>query len=112
MLRGLYQRTAVAIALLGVLLFSVGTCVLPAQSPTHSCCAHMNMPCAPSARNCCTASPQVPPALVRPAATGIASIAAVPAFLPARVGFESRNAVAATVIPLQSLPPGAFILRI
>jgi hypothetical protein len=112
MLRVLNHRTAVAIALIGVMLFSVGTCLLPAQSATHSCCAHMSMPCGPSARNCCTASPQTPPALVKPAVNGIASIAAAPDLLPVRVESAFSDAVAAPLVHLQSSPPGVFILRI
>jgi hypothetical protein len=112
MLRGLNQRTAVAIVLMGVLLFSVGTCVLPAQHAAHSCCMHMSMPCGSSARTCCAAGPQIPPAVVTPAVSGIAVTAVAEAFLPASVGSVSHDVVTAAVIPSQSPPPGNFILRI
>lgn len=111
MLLGLHQRTAVAIALMGVLLFSVATCVLPAQQATHSCCLHMSMPCGPSAHSCCTVAPGVPPAVVQPAVRGVAVTAVVEWVLPVSVGEMTHDRIAA-VVPSQSSPPGNFILRI
>jgi hypothetical protein len=112
MFRGINQRTAVAIALMGVLLFSIGTCVLPAQQAAHSCCMHMSMPCGTSARTCCTTSPQIPPAVVTRADTGIAPVVATLAFPPASVMPELHYAATVAVIPPKSSPPGGFILRI
>jgi hypothetical protein len=111
MLLGLHQRTAVAIALMGVLLFSVGTCVIPAQPATHSCCLQMSMPCGPSAHSCCTAAPGVPVAVVQPAVRGVAVTAVVQWVLPVSVTVLSHDGMA-TVVPSQSSPPGNFILRI
>ena len=111
MLLGLHQRMAVAIALMGVLLFSVGTCVLPAQQSTHSCCMHMSMPCGPSAQSCCTAAPVVPAAVVQPAVRGLAVTAVVEWVLPVSVGGLLHDGMAQAV-PSQSSPPGNFILRI
>jgi hypothetical protein len=112
MLRGIGQRTAVAVTLMGVLLLSVGTCVLPAQHATHSCCMHMSMPCKSLSASCCTAGPQAPPATVTPIVTGFASMDVAQVFLPARDSSLSREAVGAPIMPPQSPPTGNFILRI
>src|ERR1039458_6704649 len=112
MLHGLSQRTAVAIALMGVLLFSVGYCVVPAQHAAHRCCSHMSMPCAPSSTNCCTASPQIPPAVVTAAFSGSGDMAVAQVFLPASDRSVSRDGVAPAVIPSHSPPPGILNLRI
>src|SRR5579859_3890332 len=111
MLREATRRTAVAIALMGVLLLSVGTCVLPAQAATHGCCMHMTMPCEPGA-NCCVAAPHTPPAMVTPAFHGVAAVEAVRGVVAAGDGAISRDVAAAVVLPAQASPPGNFILRI
>ena len=112
MLRGLSLRTAVAVALMGVLLFSVGTCVLPGQHATHSCCQHMSMPCAPANASCCAARPQAPPAVVTATYSGITQMAATQVSLPASVGSVSRVDLMAVALPSQAPPPGIFNLRI
>ena len=112
MLRGISQRTAVAVALMGVLLFSVGTCVLPAQHATHSCCSQMSMPCAPANASCCAASPQVPPAVVTATFSGATQMAATQVSLPSSDSSVSCVGVIAAVLPSQSPPPGIFNLRI
>jgi len=112
MLRGLSQRTAIAVALMGVLLFSVGACVLPAQHATHSCCQYMSMPCAPANASCCTAGPQTPPAVVTATFSGTTQMAAAHVTLLAGDRSISRVGVIATVLPSQSPPPGIFNLRI
>jgi len=112
MLRGFSQRIAVTVALMGVLLFSVGTCVLPAQHATHSCCQHMSMPCAPARANCCTTSPQVPSAVVTATFSGTTQMAAMQVTLPASDNSVSRMGVIAAALPSQSPPPGIFNLRI
>jgi hypothetical protein len=111
MLCGIGQRTAVAITLIGVLLLSFGTCVVPAQQVTHSCCMHMSMPCKGNA-DCCKVSPQVPPATVTPVFAGLASMD-VAGDSPS-LGHSStlRTAVITSSLPSQSPPPGIFSLRI
>lgn len=111
MLRGITRRTTVAITLIGVLLLSFGTCVVPAQSTTHRCCMHMSMPCEGKA-DCCKVTPQIPPATVTPLFSGFASIDVTEDFLAAASGSAAREPVIALVIPSQSSPPGNFILRI
>lgn len=95
-----------------VLLFSFGTCVLPAQHATHSCCQHMSMPCAPANASCCAASPQVPPAVVTATFSGTTQMAATQVSLPGRDNIVTRMGVIAVVLPSQSPPPGIFNLRI
>lgn len=114
MLRGLSQRTAVALALMGVLLISAGTCVLPAQQATHRCCQHMHMsmPCVPSNASCCTASPQTPPALVTPAFAGHDAVVIVQGFVSAGQRLISRTDNVVAAPPEQSPPLGIFNLRI
>jgi hypothetical protein len=96
---------------MGVLLLSVGTCVLPAQPTTHSCCMHMSMPCESKA-SCCVATSHIPPAMVTPAFQHFAAIEAVQAVLPAPGHSISRDALASGFLTPQSPPPRNFILRI
>jgi hypothetical protein len=112
MLRGVNQRTAIAITLMGVLLLSIGTCVIPAQSAAHSCCSHMGMPCPSVNAGCCAASPGTPTAVVTPAFPGLAPIDIAADFLPAGDSSVSRDAMIASILPSQSPPPGIYILRI
>ena len=112
MLPGVGQRTAVVITLIGVLLLSVGTCILPAQQATHRCCMHMSMPCGGVKADCCKASPQTPPATVIPIFRNLASMDAAQEFVPASGNSLSRETLTAPVIHSQSPPPGNFILRI
>jgi hypothetical protein len=112
MLRGLSQRTAVAVALVGVLLFLVGTCVLPAQHARHSCCSQMDIPCAPANASCCAASPQAPPAVVTSMFSGTTRMAAAQVSLPASDSSVPHVVMIAVVLPSQSPPPGIFNLRI
>jgi len=113
MLREATRRTAVAIALMGMLLLSVGTCVLPAQATTaHGCCMHMTtMPCE-SKVNCCVAAPHAPPAMVTPAFHGVVAGELVRGVVAAGDDAIAREVAAVAVLPPQASPPGNFILRI
>jgi hypothetical protein len=111
MLPEVSRRVAVAIALMSALLLSVGTCLLPAQQATHSCCMHMSMPCQSKA-SCCVAVPTAPPAMVTPAFHGLAVVRAAQVLMVPGDDLHSRGAMTAAVIPPQSPPPGNFILRI
>jgi len=97
---------------LGVLLLTVGTCVLPAQPATHPCCMHMSMPCESLNASCCTVRPQIPPATINPVAAGVAPMDIAEDFLPATLNSLARASIVAAVQPAQSPPPGIFILRI
>ena len=111
MLRTFSQRTAVAIALMSALLFSVGTCVFPTQPATHGCCSHMSMPGMPLKTSCCTASPRIPPAAVTAAYRGL-TLTITEQVIPAANHFASRESVTAAVESSHSPPPGSFSLRI
>ncbi|MDR3745272.1 MAG: hypothetical protein P4K80_03980 [Acidobacteriaceae bacterium] len=114
MLRGLSQRITVALALMGVLLLSVGTCMLPAQQATHCCCQHMHMsmPCAPTSANCCAASPQTPPAMVTPEFAGLDAAIVTQVFAPAGQWSASRADDGVAALATHSPPLGIFNLRI
>jgi hypothetical protein len=112
MLRSVRQRTAVAISLLGVLLLTIGTWVLPAQHATHNCCMHMSMPCESLNASCCTVRPQIPPATVNPVVAGVTPMGIAEDFLPTGPSPRASITMIATVPPSQSPPPGIFILRI
>jgi hypothetical protein len=111
MLCGIGQRTAVAITLIGVLLLSFGTCMVPAQQVTHSCCMHMSMPCNGKA-DCCKVRPQIPPATVTPVFAGFASMDVAENLHSLGDRSTLRTAVIASSLPSQSPPPGIFSLRI
>jgi hypothetical protein len=112
MLRGISQRTAVAITLMGVLLLSVGTCLVPAQHATHGCCMHVGMRCPGDKADCCKAGPPVPLATVTPLFAGFASTDMAEVFLSANNSFTLRGVAIAPAIPAQSPPAGTFSLRI
>jgi hypothetical protein len=112
MLRGFGQRAAVAITLMGVLLLSVGVCVLPAQHAAHGCCSHMGVPCESLNANCCAAGPQIPAAVVSPVFAGLASIDLAPVFQPAIDRSLPNELVIARIAPSLSPPTVIFSLRI
>ena len=112
MKRGVNQRTAVAIALMGVLLFPVLMCMGPAQPVVHSCCLHMNMPAGDSARTCCTTNPQTPPAVVTSARSEMAGAFVTQVFVSGIEGAVPRESAVVSLVPAQSPPPGTFVLRI
>jgi hypothetical protein len=111
MLCGISQRTGVAITLMGVLLLSVGTCVVPAHA-THECCMHMGMACNGVKADCCEASPKIPPATVTPLFAGLASTDMAEVFLSTNNRLTLRGVAIAPALPAQSPPPGIFSLRI
>jgi hypothetical protein len=111
MLRGSFQRAAMAILLIGMMIAPFATCLQQGHKGAHSCCM-------PSERshslrtNCCTVRTQLPATLAAPTLPRTSSLSAV--YVAFRreampVSFE-RPAVAA--IPPLSPPPGAFILRL
>ena len=64
MLRGVYQRAAVAIVLMGSLLAPFGTCLQPTQKAAHSCCSHASKSNQSVRTNCCTATAPLPAVVV------------------------------------------------
>ena len=106
------MRTAVAVVLMGVLLFPVLTCMTPVQPVVHSCCLHMSMPGSDSARTCCTTNPQTPPAVVTPARSEMSGAFVTQGFVSGIQGEVPRESAIASLVPSQSPSPGTFILRI
>jgi len=112
MLRGAFQRAAMAILLMGLLMAPLGVCLQPTQKGAHSCCPDQSGTHESLQTNCCIVRTQLPATLVDPALT---SVGHPPAALES-VSIEAmpvahQNRVMQVSLPL-SPPPGAFILRI
>ena len=60
MRKGVFQRAAVAIVLMGSLLAPFGTCLQPAHKALHGCCAPASESGKTAQTNCCTASAPLP----------------------------------------------------
>ena len=112
MMRGVNQRTATAIALMAVLLFSVGTFIVPAQSGAHNCCSHQSVPSSSSKQDCCIAAPQIPPVLVTSTSPQVPLLEAAQVILPVIFHPVSHETSSLIVQPPQSPPSGTFALRI
>jgi hypothetical protein len=112
MLRGDFQRAAVAIVLMGSLLAPFGTCLQPAQKAAHSCCSHASRSNQSVRTNCCTASAPLPAVVVAATLPGSAPMTVAREFISLDE-FSSRSEFPRfAVIPPHSPPMGAFILRI
>ncbi|MGA2809126.1 MAG: hypothetical protein ABSE87_13415 [Terracidiphilus sp.] len=112
MLRGVFQRAAVAILLMGGLLAPNGICLQQTHKATHSCCAPAPESSATVKSDCCAARAPLPAVVVAPNLPGPVSMAAAPEFVPATELFSPGDFLAAAVIPPLSPPTGAFNLRI
>jgi hypothetical protein len=112
MLRGVFQRAAVAIVLMGGLLAPNGICLERTHKSAHSCCAPAPGSSKIVQTDCCTARAPLPAVLVAPDLPVSASMSAAVDFIPV-LEFSSRDGFpAAAVIPPLSPPTGAFNLRI
>jgi hypothetical protein len=112
MRRGLFQRAAVAIVLMGSLLAPLGICLQPAQKAAHSCCAHASRSSQSVKTNCCTASAPLPAIVVAVNLPGPAPMTIAQEFISLDEFSMQRELPRATVTPPHSPPPGAFVLRI
>jgi len=113
MLQGVFQRAAVAIVLMGALAAPAETCLQPAHKAAHDCCVSMTETGASvQSNNCCAARPTLPAIVVAPAVTVSAPLIAARVFVGANERSAPGEFVALAVIPPQSPPTGAFILRI
>jgi hypothetical protein len=112
MLRGAFQRAAVAIVLMATSLAPFGTCLQMKHKAAHSCCA----PAADSSKtvqaNCCTASAPLPAIVVAPNLPASAPMTVAQEFIASDELSSRREFPDFTVIPPHSPPPGAFNLRI
>src|ERR1017187_3407803 len=112
MLRGVFQRAAVAILLMGSLLAPSGICLQPAHKAAHSCCLHASKSHQSVRTNCCTASAPLPAIVVAPNLPGSAPMTVVRAFVSLNESASSSEFSVLSVIPPHSPPRGAFNLRI
>lgn len=112
MLRGVFQRAAVAIVLMGGLLAPNGICLQPTPHPAHSCCAPAPESTQFAQTECCTARAPLPAVVVAPDVPAPAPMSVAVNFVPV-LEFSSRDGFpSAAIIPHLSPPTGAFNLRI
>jgi len=109
---GVFQRAAVAILLMGTLLVPMGICLQRTQNTAHSCCSHPSEPAKTAQKNCCIASAPLPAVVVTPDLPDAASIMVAQEFVSSDEPSFSSEFQRLSVIPPQSPPTGAFILRI
>lgn len=112
MLIGVYQRAAVAIVLMGTMLAPIGICLQPTHKAAHSCCSHPSKSNQSVRTNCCTASAPLPAVVVTPKLSGVAPMTVARAFVSLNEPVSLSEFPVLSVIPPQSPPTGAFILRI
>jgi hypothetical protein len=112
MLRSVFQRAAVTIALMGMLLAPYGNCMQPAHKTTHSCCLHASKSDKAAQTNCCAACALQPADIVATKIHALTSLSAVQEFFPSTELPSPIEFRALAVLPPESPPTGAFILRI
>jgi len=112
MLQDVFQRAAVAILLIGTLVAPAQICLQHAHKTGHACCASMSEPGATIHNDCCAVRPTLPAVVVVPALSGSPTLSAVWDFVSSRELSSSSELTVSAVIPPQSPPTGASILRI
>ena len=112
MLRGVFQRAAVAIVLMGALIAPAGSCLAQPHRSGHSCCPHTSVPSKALQNDCCTVRTPLPAVVVAANLPGSASMTVAREFISSNLLSSPREFPAAAVIPPQSPPTGAFNLRI
>jgi hypothetical protein len=112
MLRGVFQRAAVAIVLMGLLLAPFGTCLQPAHKTAHGCCAPASESGKAAQTNCCTASAPLPAVVVAANLPGSAPMTVAQEFISLDEFSTRSEFPRLAVIPPHSPPAGAFNLRI
>jgi hypothetical protein len=112
MLRGVFQRAAVAILLMGGLLAPNGICLGRTYHAAHSCCAPAPESSKTVQADCCTARAPLSAIVVAPNLSGPVAMAVAQVFVPTTELSSPGHLLAAAVIPPQSPHTGAFSLRI
>lgn len=112
MLRGAIQRAAVAIPLMVCLLAPLATCLPRTHKTAHSCCAPSPQSNSTAQTDCCTARAPLPAILVAPQVSTPAPMTVAQQFLSSKERSAPSELPALAVVPPQSPPPGASILRI
>jgi hypothetical protein len=112
MLKGIFQRAAVAIVLMGALLAPFGTCLQRTHKTAHSCCLHTSESRNAAQPNCCIARAPLTAVLVAPNLPGSAPMTVAQDFISTdELSLPSQFPIL-DVIPPHSPPTGAFNLRI
>ena len=111
MLRIHFQRAAIAILLVGMMIAPLGICLQPSPNKAHDCC--MQMEALPSLHtDCCVVRTQLPAILSAPTLADAVASSTMQG-IPVRVETTaSGERPPVTIIPPLSPPTGAFILRI
>ncbi len=112
MLRGVFQRGAMAILLMGALLTPREICLQQTHKEAHSCCAQASQGIKTVQKNCCSVSAPLPAAVFASAFPGLAPFAVMQEFVSSNDLYSSSELLASAVVPPQSPPTGAFNLRI
>jgi len=112
MLQGVFQRAAVAILLIGTLVAPAEICLQQMQKGGHDCCASMSESSPTIQSDCCTLRPTLPAVVVEPALSGSATLSSSQVLLSSKELTSKRELPFSAIIPPQSPPSGASILRI
>ena len=112
MLRGVFQRAAVAIVLMGSLLAPFGNCLQRTHKTAHGCCAPASESNKTAQTNCCTASAPLPAVVVAPNLPGSAPMTVAQELISLDEFCSRSEFPRFAVIPPHSPPTGAFNLRI
>ena len=112
MLHGVFQRAAVAVLLIGSLVAPAQICLQHAQKTGHRCCVSMSEPGATIHNDCCSVRPTLPAVVVAPAVTSSVTVSDAQEFVSSNGLSSPSELTVSAVIPPQSPPPGASILRI
>jgi len=111
MLRGSFQRAAMAILLMGMTIAPFGMCLQQSPKGAHSCCLRPEG--SHSLRtDCCIVKTQLPAALAASTLPGTSSPATVHVSPMGEAVPISFDRLTVAVTPALSPPPRAFILRI
>jgi len=111
MLQNSFQRAAMAILLIGLMIAPLGMCLQQSPKGAHSCCIHPESPHSLRA-NCCVFGTQLPATLVAPKQPGASPSHGVDKNAAYVETPSSGERPVVVVIPPLSPPTGAFILRI
>jgi len=112
MLHGVFQRAAVAILLIGALVAPAQICLQHAHKARHACCVSMSEPGATIHSDCCAVRPTLPAVVVAPAVSGSVTVSGAQEFVSSTGLSSPLEFTVSAVIPPQSPPTGASILRI
>jgi hypothetical protein len=112
MLQGVFHRATVAILLIGSLVAPAQICLQHAQMTGHACCASMPESSSTVQSNCCAVRPTLPADVVAPALPAPQALSAVQEFVSSKELSSLNEPTVSDVVPPQSPPTGASILRI